>query len=80
MHEPAVYHIRVQGHLDQCWTAWFDGLVIRHDRDGTTVLSGVLADHAAVYGVLSKLRNLGLTLLTVRRVASSDHPVDGAQT
>ena len=76
MHAPAVYHIRVRGHLDQRWTGWFDGLVIRHHADGTTVLSGVLVDHAAVYGVLAKLRNLGLTLLTVRRVAASDHPVD----
>ncbi len=62
---PLAYRMRIRGHLDQHWSAWFDGTTIRHEPDGTTVLAGSLADQAALYGLLSKARDLGLTLLSV---------------
>jgi hypothetical protein len=61
------YEIRVQGRLDQRWSAWFDGLVISYDPDGSTVLRGPLVDEAALHGVLNKVRDLALPLLEVRR-------------
>jgi hypothetical protein len=69
------YAIRVQGHLDQHWSAWFDGLTISYDADGTTVLRGPLVDEAALHGVLSKVRDLALPLLSVNReqVDASKH-------
>ncbi len=63
------YRIRVRGHLDPAWAAWFAGLTITHEADGDTTLAGPLADQAALYGVLSRARDLGLTLVAVRRVA-----------
>lgn len=64
------YTIRVQGQLDLHWSAWFDGLTISHDTDGNTVLYGPLVDEAALHGVLSKVRDLALPLLEVRREQS----------
>jgi len=61
------YEIRVQGHLDQRWSEWFDGLAITYDGDGNTVLSGPLVDEAALHGVLIKVRDLALPLLAVSR-------------
>ena len=61
------YEIRVQGHLDQCWSEWFDGLAISYDADGNTVLRGPLVDEAALHGVLNKVRDLALPLLAVSR-------------
>jgi hypothetical protein len=66
-----VYEIRVKGHLDQHWSEWFDGLAISYDADGNTRLRGPLADSAALYGVLIKVRDLGVPLLAVNRVAGS---------
>ena len=68
--EPALhmsYTIRVQGHLDPSWSAWFDGLTITHDEDGATTLHGPVVDQAALYGLISRARDLGLTLLAVAR-------------
>lgn len=59
------YHIRIQGHLDPCWQAWFEDLEIVQEPEGTTLFSGPLADQAALYGVLAKIRGLGLTLLSL---------------
>ena len=59
------YVIRVKGHLDTFWQAWFDNLSITQDRDGTTLLSGQIRDQAALYGILIKMRDLGLTLLSL---------------
>lgn len=64
-----VYEIRVKGHLDQHWSAWFDGLVISYDADENTVLRGPLIDEAALHGVLNKVRDLGVPLLSVNRAA-----------
>jgi hypothetical protein len=65
------YEIRVAGHLDQRWSAWFDGLALTYDGN-TTLLRGVLVDEAALHGALLKVRNLALPLLAVSRVAD-DH-------
>jgi hypothetical protein len=63
----SIYEIRVKGHLDQQWSDWFDGLAISYDSDETTVLHGYLADEAALYGMLAKVRDLALPLLTLIR-------------
>jgi hypothetical protein len=62
-----IYAIRVKGHLDQERSAWFDGLAISQTTDGETILSGPIADQAALHGVLLKIRDLALSLLEVRR-------------
>jgi hypothetical protein len=63
-----IYEIRVQGHLDQRWSAWFEGLAITYDTDDNTVLRGPLVDEAALHGVLIKVRDLAVPLLAVHRV------------
>ena len=62
-----VYEIRVKGHLDLHWSAWFEDLTISHDDDGNTILRGALVDEAALHGVLMKVRDLALPLLAVSR-------------
>ena len=62
------YEIRLQGQLEARWEAWFDGLAISLDEDGNTLLSGPLADQAALHGLLKKVRDLGLPLLSVNQV------------
>jgi hypothetical protein len=59
------YQIRVKGQLAPHWSAWFDGLTITHDVAGDTTLEGLVTDHAALYGLLSKARDLGLILISV---------------
>lgn len=65
-----VYQIRLEGHLGQQWTNWFDGLTITCDDNGETVLTGPVADQAALYGLLRKVRNLGMPLVSVHRLAA----------
>ena len=67
-HEDGGYDIRVKGHLDARWVAWFDGQELTHEADGTTVIHCPVLDQAAVYGVLLKLRDLGLPLVSVIKV------------
>lgn len=67
------YVIRVKGHLDSFWQAWFD-LSITHESDGTTLLSGLIRDQAALYGILFKMRDLGLTLLSLDASAPIQPP------
>lgn len=62
------YEIRVGGQLDPQWSAWFDGLTIIHDTHTSTVLSGELPDEAALHGILRKINNLNMQLLSVRRI------------
>ena len=69
---PAVYQITVKGHLDSQWSAWFDNMMISHEANGEAVLRGPLADQSALYGVLAKVRNLGLPLLAVILVATDE--------
>jgi hypothetical protein len=64
------YCIRVRGHLDSSWSEWFDGLAIASKANGETVLSGEIIDQAALYGVLNKVRDLGLPLLSVDQPAT----------
>ena len=59
------YHIKIEGHLDAHWQDWFDGLSITLNDDGDTILSGAIVDQAALHGVLKKISNLGLTLISV---------------
>ncbi len=66
--EPGRYEIRLQGHLDTRWAAWFDGLSLAHQSDGTTVIYGSVVDQAALHGLLSKVRDLGLPLIAVSQV------------
>jgi len=63
---PARYEITVQGVLDPRWSAWFDGLQLTSDAAGRTTISGPVADQAALHGLLTRIRDLGLTLLEVR--------------
>ncbi len=59
------YEIRVRGHLDDRWTAWFDGLRLVHQDDGTTLVRGPVADQAALHGLLTRMRDLGLPLISL---------------
>ena len=68
---PELYDIRVAGHLSANWAARFEGLSIRHEPKGETVLSGML-DQAAIHGVLVKIRDLGLNLISVNRVEATE--------
>jgi hypothetical protein len=62
---PLSYALRIRGHLDQHWSAWFGELTLTHDDDGTTTLRGHVVDQADLYGLLAKVRDLGLTLISV---------------
>ena len=62
------YEIRVGGHLSSRWEAWFDGLTLARVDDGTTVLRGPIVDQSALHGVLQKLRDLGIPLLSVTQL------------
>jgi hypothetical protein len=63
------YRFRVRGHLDDRWSDWFGGLAVQRRDDGTTVLVGPVVDQAALHGVIIRIRDLGLPLLSVRRAA-----------
>ncbi len=67
--QPLVYEIRVRGRLaSQHWSRWFDGLTVTQNKQGETILCGPIADQAALFGLLTRLRDLALTLLSVNRV------------
>ena len=70
MNAPELYEIRVAGHLSKRWTARFEGLSMRHNPEGETVLSGML-DQAALHGNLMRIRDLGLKLISVTRIGST---------
>ena len=63
-----VYHIRITGHLGREWSEWFEGLAITLEANGDTLLTGPVVDQAALHGVLKKVRDLGLPLVSVTRV------------
>ena len=65
---PGRYEIRLKGHLDSRWAAWFDGLSLTNENDGTTIICGPVADQAALHGLLQKVRDLGLPLVSVTQV------------
>jgi hypothetical protein len=67
----ANYVIRFKKHLDLSWSDWFDGLTLRHEANGETILVGPLPDQAALYGILDKARNLNLTLVSVHEIPAN---------
>jgi hypothetical protein len=72
---PTRYEIRLNGRLDPRWAAWFDGLTLTSDSDGTTALRGVVVDQAALHGLLQRLRDVGLPLISVTPLP--DNPQEG---
>ena len=73
---PRIYELRIDGHLGSQWSDWFDGLTITLEDDGQTVLTGPAVDQAALHGLLRKVRDLGMPLISVNRVEpiQSDAP------
>ncbi len=67
-HPTGSYELRVGGHLDQHWSDWFDGLTLTHDEDGSTTLRGPVTDQAELHSLITKVRDLGVTLLSVRTI------------
>ncbi len=67
--QPVVYQIRLAGHLRAQWAEWFEGLTVTLEPAGTTLLTGPIVDQAALYGLLKKVRDLGLPLLAVNQVS-----------
>jgi hypothetical protein len=66
--QPLIYRIRLKGHLGSQWADWFEGLTITLEENGNTLLTGVVVDQAALHGLLKKVRDLGMPLLSVNRV------------
>lgn len=76
--QPMVYQIRIEGHLGQQWTERFDGLTITLQENGDTLISGPVIDQAALHGLLRKVRDLGVTLISVNFVgAGAQEPSEG---
>ena len=73
--EPMVYQIRLKGHLDSQWVSWFEGLTITLESNGNTLLSGLVPDQAALHGLLKKVRDLGIPLLSIICVESNQADV-----
>lgn len=67
-HEPELYEFRLKGHLDARWICWFEGLSLAHESDGTTILTVRAVDQPALHGLLRKVRDLGLPLVSVIQV------------
>ena len=67
-YEPGLYEIRIKGHLDDRWADWFGGLTITLEDNGDTLLTGHVVDQAALHGLLRKVRDLGIPLLSVNRI------------
>ncbi len=63
--QPVIYEIRIKGHLDQQWSDWFEGLLITLEDNGDTLITGPVVDQAALHGLLKKVRDLGMPLLSV---------------
>jgi len=74
---PVVYQITIRGHLGPEWTGWFEGLTITREDDGHTVLTGPVADQAALHGLLKKIRDLGVPLLSVNPVEPGQNDAPG---
>ena len=77
--ETGDYEIRLTGHLDAHWADWFDGLAVSGEPDGTTVISGRIADQAALHGVIQRVRDLGLPLVSVMRVEGTQPAITGTE-
>jgi hypothetical protein len=70
--DTTIYEIRAQGHLSPLWTDSFEGLTITLEDDGTTCLTGSIIDQAALHGVLKRIRDLGMTLIEIKRLQDTD--------
>jgi hypothetical protein len=68
--QPLIYQIRIAGHLDAQWSGWFEGLTVAVENNGNTLLTGPVVDQAALYGLLRKVRDVGLPLISVTRIES----------
>ena len=66
-----IYQFRVRGHLDDRWSDWLEGLAVERQEDGTSVLVGPVVDQAALHGVIVRIRDLGLSLLSISLVGES---------
>jgi hypothetical protein len=73
-HRPAVYQLRIAGMLDQHWSPWFGALTVTHEDDDCTSLTGAVVDQAELHGLLAKIRDLGVTLISDTVV----NPAEGA--
>lgn len=73
---PMIYQIRIKGHLGRQWTEWFEGLIITVEDNGDTLLTGTVVDQAALYGLLRKVRDLGMSLVSINHVGieQADEP------
>jgi hypothetical protein len=72
---PMIYEIRIKGHLNREWTDWFAGMTLTLEEDGDTLLTGPVIDQAALHGLLKKVRDLGMPLISVNRVQANEiHP------
>ena len=78
-HEPQLYEIRLKGHLDDRWAEWFEGLTITLEEDGNTLLAGKVIDQAALHGLLKKVRDLGMPLVSVSPVEPGQADTSGIQ-
>lgn len=76
MNNPYVYRIRIEGHLSGGWSGWFAGLTVNQQECGETLLAGVVADQAALHGILAKIRDLNLTLIAIERHELSEPATD----
>ena len=74
--QSAIYQIRVTGHLGSDWTDWFEGLTIMQEDNGDTLLTGSVVDQAALYGLLKKVRDIGLPLVSVNPVPCNGHHLE----
>ncbi len=70
--QTAIYQIRIKGHLGSQWRDWFEGMTITLEEDGETLLTGPVVDQAALHGLLKRVRDLGMPLLSVNRVQLSE--------
>ena len=72
MDTQTVYKIHIEGHLSSSWSSWFEGMDIRHQDNGDTVLYGPVVDQAALHGILMRIRDLGLPLVSVKRIEKGE--------
>ncbi len=69
--EGGQYEIRIHGHLDDRWTGWFEGMTLTLEQNGDTLISGQVIDQAALFGLLRKVRDTGMRLISVNRITAS---------